>query len=148
MAALKRDSSVMQQESGRQWELLDFITENKSKSDLKKTQENASEINFSQEATIIAKKHELIAFHIYDPYERIFSPEGLFQLHDLETGEEGLIDTGDKAIQEHFQNQTKREFEAIKRLFQSSGADYLTMQTGESSSNFLQRFFRLRGRKK
>jgi uncharacterized protein (DUF58 family) len=104
--------------------------------------------DFSQQAALIAKRHELIAFHVYDAYEKIFAPKGLFALRDLETGEQALIDTAHPAVQQHFQQQTQEQALAVKHLFERMGADYFSMHTGESSSAVLHRFFRLRGRKK
>ena len=104
--------------------------------------------DFSKEAALMAKRHELIAFHVYDLYERDFSPRGLFQLRDLETEEEELIDTGDANVQQHFQRKAEEQATATKHLFHRIGADYLAMHTGESSSATLQRFFRLRGCKR
>lgn len=104
--------------------------------------------DFSRQAALIAKKHELIAFHMYDTYEKNFSPQGLFTLHDLETQEQVIINTADSAVQKHFQQHAQEQGLAIKHLFEQIGADYLSMHTGESSTTILHRFFRLRGRKR
>jgi uncharacterized protein (DUF58 family) len=104
--------------------------------------------DFSKQAALIAQRHELIAFHVYDTYEKLFAPKGLFNLRDLETQEETLVDTGDSSVQQNFQQKAKEQALFIKHLFQYAGADYMTMHTGESSSSVLQRFFRLRGRKR
>jgi uncharacterized protein (DUF58 family) len=101
--------------------------------------------DFGWQAALIAQRHELIAFHIFDTYEKKFSPQGLFTLHDLETHEQAIVDTADPLVQQHFQQKTQEQELAIKHLFESKGADYMAMHTGESSSQVLQRFFRLRG---
>lgn len=104
--------------------------------------------DFSKQVALIAQRHELIAFHVYDTFERNFVPRALFQLHDLETGEEALVDTADPHVQSHFDHQVKEKEVTLKHLINASGADYITMHTGESSTTVLQRFFHLRGRKK
>lgn len=104
--------------------------------------------DFNKQAAFIAKRHELIAFHVYDTYEQLFSPKGLFNLRDLETEEEALIDTADPEIQQHFKIKTQEQALAIKHLFERVGGDYMAMHTGESSTSVLQRFFQLRGRKR
>lgn len=104
--------------------------------------------DFSRQAALIAKRHELIAFHVFDTYEQLFAPQGLFTFRDLETHEQAVIDTADSLVQQHFQQKVQREGLAIKHLFERIGADYMLMHTGESSSGVLQRFFRLRGRKR
>ena len=104
--------------------------------------------NFNQQAALIAKRHELIAFHVFDAYERLFAPKGLFTLRDLETQEQSIIDTHNPLVQQHFQQRAQEQSLATKQLFERIGAGYMAMHTGESSSSVLQRFFRLRGRKR
>lgn len=104
--------------------------------------------DFSQQAAVIAKRHELIAFHVYDAYEKVFDPQALFCLQDLETHEQILIDTADPIIRKHFQQKAEEQSASVKHLFERIGADYFAMHTGESSSLVLHRFFRLRGRKR
>jgi uncharacterized protein (DUF58 family) len=64
---------------------------------------------FSSQIPLIAKKHELIAVHIYDSYEKIFHPKAFFTLKDLETQEEVVVDTENPAVQDHFQNQSQKK---------------------------------------
>jgi uncharacterized protein (DUF58 family) len=104
--------------------------------------------DFSWQATLIARRHELIAFHVFDTYEKNFLPQGLFTLRDLETHEQTLVDTADPLVRQHFQEQAEKQGMATQHLFESIGADYMAMHTGESSSAVLQRFFRLRGVKR
>lgn len=104
--------------------------------------------DFSWQAALIAKRHELIAFHVFDTYEKIFTPRGLFILHDLETQEQAAVDTADPTVQQHFQRKADEQGLSVKHFFQRIGADYMAMHTGESSSDVLQRFFRLRGGKR
>jgi len=100
--------------------------------------------DFSLQAAFIAKRHELIAFHVFDAHEKRFFPHALLRLRDLETDEEAIVDTADPLVQQHFQRQAEEHDRAIKSIFERVGADYLQVQTGESSRAFLQRFFRLR----
>jgi uncharacterized protein (DUF58 family) len=104
--------------------------------------------DFALQAALIAKRHELIAFHVYDDYERLFAPQGLFSLRDLENHDHALIDTADRAVQFQFKQRAQEQGLAVKQLFERIGADYLSMHTGEPSANVLHRFFRLRGRKR
>jgi uncharacterized protein (DUF58 family) len=104
--------------------------------------------DFSRQAAVIAKKHELIAFHVYDAFEREFAPKGLFSLRDLESHVHAMIDTSDPTVQKTFQRKAEEQRLAIKRLFEKGGAGYYPIHTEESSSDALQRFFKLRERKK
>ncbi len=103
---------------------------------------------FDRQAALIAKRHELIVFHLYDTFEHCFSPQGLFQMRDLETGQLACIDTAESAVQEHFCRETEKQRTTIKHLFERIGADYVAIDTGETPSNALHRFFATRGRQK
>ena len=103
---------------------------------------------FNRQAALIAKRHELIAFHVYDSYEKTFSPQGLFILNDLETHKQAIVDTSDPAVKEHFHQQAQKQDLAIKQLFERAGADYVSMNTEESTAAVLHRFFRLRERRR
>ncbi len=102
---------------------------------------------FNKEVSLIAKRHDLIAFHIFDTYEQQFLPKGLYSLKDLETGEEKVVDAADLVIQENYQKEAEIKIENTRKIFEQAGADYFRMHTGENSSDALQRFFRLRKRK-
>lgn len=104
--------------------------------------------HYSREVAVISKRHELIAFHVFDAFERLFEPKGLFALRDLESHLQAMIDTADPMVQAHFQKKTEEHSLTVKKIFEKSGADYFSMHTGESSAKVLHRFFRLRGRKR
>lgn len=103
--------------------------------------------DFSRQASLIAKRHDLIACHVYDTHEQLFSPEGLFTLRDLESNEQALIDASDPQVQHHFEQMAQEHTEAIRHLFAKIGADFFSIHTGESSTEALFRFFQLRKRK-
>lgn len=104
--------------------------------------------DFAVEAALTAKKHELIAFHIFDSYEKSFTPTAFFNLKDLESSEEITVDTADQNVQLDFQKNGETHRRNIRRLFERSGAECMEVDTEETSSLALRRFFRFRRRKK
>jgi uncharacterized protein (DUF58 family) len=106
------------------------------------------EKDFSKQATLLAQHHELIAFQVYDTYEQTFVPKGLLTLRDLETGEHITVDTADAAVQHHFEEKSHKRQMNLKRLFERIKVDLVTLNTASSSTEVLQRFFKLRGRKR
>lgn len=104
--------------------------------------------DFSVEVSLVAKRHELIAFHIFDSYEKSFGPKAFFNLKDLETNREAFIDTADPNLQLHFQKDEEAHHREIRRMFERFGAEYMEINAEEASNNALRRFFRLRRRKK
>lgn len=103
---------------------------------------------FSKEALIIAKRHELIGFQVYDAMERSFAPEAFITLKDLESGEEIAVDTTNKHIREQYEERSHAEQERLKHFFNRMGAELLSISTDEDSSSALRRFFKMRGRRK
>lgn len=104
--------------------------------------------DFDWQAALIAKRHELIAFQVYDAYEHLFEPKGLFTLRDLESQEEAVVDTSDPMIRTAYEQQAQNQQVQLKKLFNSIGAEFVPMSTSESSANVLQKFFKLRQRKR
>lgn len=103
--------------------------------------------DFKWEATLIAKRHELISFYVYDAYEHVFAPTGLFTLRDLETSTEHIVDTSHASVRQHFETHVQKQQKALIQLFQRMGVDLISLNTSESSSDVLYRFFKLRRRR-
>jgi uncharacterized protein (DUF58 family) len=103
--------------------------------------------NFDRQVAVTSKRRELIAFHIYDKFERVFAPQGLFHLHDLESHLHAIIDTSDSKVRRQFESKAKTQSEEVKKLIEKAGAGYYPIHTGENSADALHRFFRLRGKK-
>ncbi len=106
-----------------------------------------TEMDFSHQASLIAKRHELIFIRIQDKYELAFPSMGLVYLYDLESQEEKLIDTSDLAVQSHFREEADRHQQALKQLAARIGAGLISFYCHESYQDALYKFFRLRGKK-
>lgn len=104
--------------------------------------------DFYIEASLIAKKHECFAFHVYDALEKNFSPKGLFSLTDLETDQHIFVDTQAANVQKHFQELSKQQAKNVKHSCRKSGMDYCEMNTQESAVDIIRKFFLRRNRKK
>lgn len=103
---------------------------------------------FSHEAALIAKRHELIMIRINDPYELAFPSMGLTTLYDLESKQVKVIDTSQAAIQQQFNEEANRRQLALKQLTDRIGAGLISFYCQESYQDALHRFFRLRGKKR
>lgn len=104
--------------------------------------------DYSHEASLIAKRHDLIAISINDPVEKKFPAIGLVNLRDLESGKEVLIDSSHHPIQEGFQQRSREHIEKQKALMQKIGASFIGIQTDQDHLKSLRQFFMLRGRGK
>ena len=97
---------------------------------------------------MLAKRHDLIAISLNDPYESQFPKMGLVSLADLESGEIKLIDTSNNRVQEHFKIEAQQRQASLKQLMSRIGASFIQLNSNESYTNALHNFFRLRGRRR
>lgn len=103
---------------------------------------------FEWEATLLSQRHELIALRVLDDYEKVFVPQGIFTLCDLENGQEVLVDTISKEVKLRYETEAEKNRVELKQLFERMGADFFSIDTKEVPAESLQRFFKLRERRK
>lgn len=104
--------------------------------------------DFSLQASLIAKHHELIAIQVQDTYEQYFPSLGLLTLQDLESNQLKVISTSDLLTQKNYQEDHQKHQKTIKQLFEKIGVNLIKMTTKDSSAKMLYRFFQLRKRKR
>ncbi len=95
-----------------------------------------------------SRHHDLIAISISDPREKKMPNIGYIELEDAETGESVLINTGSKKLLKDYANSSKKEHRERKKFFQTSGIDYIEIDTEESYVNSIVQFFRKRERRR
>lgn len=97
---------------------------------------------------IANKRHDMVAITITDPREIRLPPVGLIELEDVETGEEVLIDTNDKAWLQAYQKMNIQRREERDRQFRLMGVDAVHISTDRPYIDPLIQFFRMRERKR
>lgn len=102
--------------------------------------------DFSHEAGLISRKHDLIAISVSDPYEKQFPSIPLVSLKDLETGESGLLDTTDQSLQKQFANEAEQRVKKVQKLMGKLKAGFIDIRTDQSYMAPLRKFFKLRER--
>lgn len=100
--------------------------------------------DFTYDAALIAKKHDLIAVSINDPLEQIFPPAGLIDFQDLESTERIVIDTSLPAVRESFRLAVNKQRDSIQCLMKRIGASYISILTDQPYVESLRRFFKVR----
>jgi len=96
---------------------------------------------------IAARKHDLVAVHLFDPREAELVSAGLLRVRDAETGEAAWIDSADRFVREAYarwwnEGQLERE-----RLLRRSGVDAVDIRIDQSYINPLVAFFKGRERR-
>jgi uncharacterized protein (DUF58 family) len=103
-------------------------------------------VNFARQATLLAKRHELFAFQVYDTYEQGKLPPALFTFRDLETNFEKVVDTANPLVMQQFIQKAQVRQQTLVELFKKIGVFFLSFHTEETSLHALQRFFKMRAR--
>ncbi|MCF7822888.1 MAG: DUF58 domain-containing protein [Candidatus Marinimicrobia bacterium] len=91
-----------------------------------------------------SSRHDMLSFHLHDPWELELPDLGLIQMHDSETGDTSLINTGNAAVRKTFNANSKQRFEQLQSFFKSNRLDYLPIRTDQPYVDSLIQFFRKR----
>ena len=104
--------------------------------------------DFKRPLQIVSRRHDVVAVAVTDPRELDLPDLGLVRLRDLESGQELLLDTGDRATRERFARDAWIAAETRKRLLQSIGVDLLELRTDRPYMPELLRLFQMRERRR
>lgn len=91
-----------------------------------------------------SRKHDILSFHLHDPWEIDLPDLGLIQLHDSETGETALINTGNAVTRKAYNTHSRQRFDELKTFFKNNRLDYLAVRTDLSYVEPLIQYFRKR----
>lgn len=97
--------------------------------------------DFSHEAKLIARQHDLIAMSVNDPLENQFPQKALLNFQDLETGEQRLIEASPSE-----ETRLEGTLKAVKALMSRVRGGYIPLLTNEPYLPAIQRFFKSRAK--
>ncbi|MEA3285842.1 MAG: DUF58 domain-containing protein [Candidatus Marinimicrobia bacterium] len=100
--------------------------------------------NYERSVKQAARRHDMLSFHLQDPWELELPNLGLIQMHDGETGETALVNTGNAAFRKSYSEESLRRFETLKNFFKTNRLDYLPIRTDIPYVDSLISFFRRR----
>jgi len=103
--------------------------------------------DFTKSLRIVNKYHDVIAISIFDQGEREIPDVGIVELEDAETGELIMADTSDPSFQKLFLSYSKETIEGRRKIFNSSGIDYIEINTKDSYIFPLVSFFKNRSKR-
>ena len=102
---------------------------------------------FERTLRVSARKHDVVAISVSDPRELALPAVGLIAVEDPETGERGVIDSGNARVRRAYADHTGRERERLRDTFTRTGVDLLELSTAEPYEMPMVRFFRQRARR-
>jgi len=100
--------------------------------------------DFEKPVRQASRKHDMLSFHLHDPWESNLPNVGLIQVHDSETGDTTLLNTANRRTREEYSQNSLRRFEALKSFFKTNGLDYLAIPTDRPYVDSLISFFKRR----
>lgn len=88
----------------------------------------------------LAQRHEVVAVLLRDPRETAMPDVGLVALEDPETGQQLLVDTGDRRLRERFAEAAAAQDARIRTDLARQGVDQLVLSTADDLLPALVRF--------
>ncbi|MCX8999895.1 DUF58 domain-containing protein [Rhizobiaceae bacterium BDR2-2] len=92
----------------------------------------------------LSGRHEGIAVRLVDPLDMLLPDVGLLAFEDIETGEQVVIDTNDRAFRRRFIAEVERNEAMLEEAFSKAGLDVLELSTGDDLVDAIMRFADLR----
>jgi uncharacterized protein (DUF58 family) len=102
---------------------------------------------YEDDLRIAARKHDLVAVHLYDPREAELPPVGLMRAVDAESGGAAWVDTSDRRVREGYARWWREQYSGRLRLFRNSGVDLISLRTDQPYVRPLMAFFHARERR-
>jgi uncharacterized protein (DUF58 family) len=90
------------------------------------------------------RRHDVVAVRLGDPREDELPDAGLWQLEDMESGQQMLVDTASRAVREAFARTARERREAFRQLARAADIELIEVGTDGNHLDELVRFFRRR----
>lgn len=109
---------------------------------------NRSEPDWAKPMRMIARKHEVVALQLTDPFEFELPQAGLIRMHDPISGRRFSVDTGSRRVRERYRAQAMREQAIIEESFKRARIDRVELSTQGSIVEPLIKYFQQREMRK
>ena len=103
--------------------------------------------DFKSILSVSNKRHDVVAVTITDPREIEMPDVGIIALDDAETGEDFIIDTGNKNFRKQYKKDALRRMDERRKLLRSVNVDNIDVRTDSPYTESLIKFFRMRERR-
>lgn len=95
---------------------------------------------------VLARRHDCIGIHTWDPRERKLPDVGLLRVRDAESAQQIWLDTTDPSLRALYTERFDDNRDYAAKAFRRAGTDFLSLQTSDSYASILFRFFEKRAR--
>ena len=101
--------------------------------------------DFSKAMSIANNKHDIIALQVFDKRDTELPNIGLVNFRDFETGQEMYVDTASSRVRKVYSDAWKQSQENMKKAFNKSRVDSVSVSTDEDYVKALLSLFKMRG---
>jgi uncharacterized protein (DUF58 family) len=102
---------------------------------------------YERALALAGAKHDVIPVVLSDPRDEELPDVGLAAFEDLETGEEVVVDTSDRAVREHYAKSMKKLRHDREKLFKKLALDSVIVRTDQSFVAPIRELFAKRARR-
>lgn len=88
-----------------------------------------------------AKKHDLIAFQVYDEGEEVLPSIGFVQWQNAETNTKNWIDSSSPLVQKEYKDSFRKKLNELEEFFYSNNIQTARFETGKPVFPILRKFF-------
>jgi uncharacterized protein (DUF58 family) len=103
-----------------------------------------SRTDWGQALERLARRHDVVAVRLVDPLEGRMPDVGLLTFQDAETGEQIVVDTGNRGFRRRFADAAQRTEQSLRASFERAGVDCLEVSTDGDLLDACVRFARMR----
>lgn len=100
--------------------------------------------DYQHNFTALARKHDLVIIHLYDPIETSLPSIGIAPLVDKESGKKIWVNTSSRAYQKRLSNSFQENRENLKELCKKHRASYVSINIREDYVPELIKLFKVR----
>lgn len=100
---------------------------------------------FEDALKIANRKHDVVAFRVYDKFDMELPDIGLVRMQDQESGESSWVNTSSTKLRNEYAKKARMKDLELKETFRKSGVDFASFCTSEDYVKPLMSLFKRRG---
>jgi uncharacterized protein (DUF58 family) len=101
---------------------------------------------YEEALRVLARRHDCIGIHVWDPLERDLPDVGVLRVADAESGQQVWVDTTSNHLRRQYWKSFEMHTAATRALFGRAQADFLSLCTNQPYVNGLLQFFAQRSK--
>jgi uncharacterized protein (DUF58 family) len=101
---------------------------------------------YEESLKVLARRHDCIGIHCWDPLERDLPDVGVLRVADAESGQQIWVDTTSTSVRRHYAQSFDTHAATTQSLFREAGAGFISLGTHQPYVKPLMQFFAQRNK--